>query len=239
MELFLIRHAESRNNIRKSDQERVSDPELTDNGRLQSIHLAEFLQKGLHLSRAEYEENKKPLDQIYCSAMKRSLDTVNPVGVAIGLNPEVWLDIHEVGGIYEFNSDLTKKIGRSGLNRKQIQYFFPEYILPEALNDEGWWNRDAEILSELSERVERVIKTLKDRAEENIRIGLVAHGGFISSFLCTLFHLKPAEGTAFQSYNCSTSRITFEKDEKITIQYLNFFDFLPENLRVSRPRCEI
>ncbi|HJL88418.1 MAG TPA: histidine phosphatase family protein, partial [SAR324 cluster bacterium] len=122
MELFLIRHAESRNNIRKSDQERVSDPELTDNGRLQSIHLAEFLQKGLHLSRAEYEKHKKPLDQIYCSAMKRSLDTVNPVGVAIGLNPEVWLDIHEVGGIYEFNSDLTKKIGRSGLNRKQIQH---------------------------------------------------------------------------------------------------------------------
>ncbi len=72
MELFLIRHAESRNNIRKSDQERFSDPELTDNGRLQSNHLAEFLQQGLHLSRIEYEENEKPLDQIYCSAMKRS-----------------------------------------------------------------------------------------------------------------------------------------------------------------------
>ena len=239
MELFLIRHAESRNNIRKSDQERVSDPELTDNGRLQSIHLAEFFQKCLHLSRTEYEENKKPLDQIYCSAMKRSLDTVNPVGVAIGLNPEVWLDIHEVGGIYEFNSDLTKKIGRSGLNRKQIQHFFPEYFLPEALNDEGWWNKDAEIRSELSERLKRVIKTLKERAEENVRIGLVAHGGFISSFLCTLFHLKPAEGTAFQSYNCSISRITFKNDEKIMIQYLNHFSFLPENLRVYRPRSQI
>lgn len=239
MELFLIRHAESRNNIRKSDQERFSDPELTDNGRLQSNHLAEFLKKGLHLSRVEYEENEKPLDQVYCSAMKRSLETVNQVGVAIGLTPEVWIDIHEVGGIYEFNSNLTKKIGRSGLNRKQIHHTFPEYILPETLNDQGWWNKDAEIFSELNERVERVIKTLKDRSEENIRIGMVAHGAFFSSFLCVLFNLKPAEGMAFQSHNCSISRITFEKNEKITIQYLNFFDYLPENLRVSRPNCEI
>ena len=239
MDLFLIRHAESRNNIRKSEEERVSDPELTENGRLQSNILAEFLQKSLHLSRTEFEENEKPLDQIYCSAMKRSLETVSPIGVAIGLKPMVWLDIHEVGGIYEFSSDLTKKIGRSGLNRKQIQYSYPEYVLPEEINDEGWWNKDAEILSELSERLKRVIKTLKERAEENVRIGLVAHGGFISSFLCTLFHLKPAEGTVFQSYNCSISQITFKNDKKIMIQYLNHFSFLPENLRVSRPRSQI
>ena len=48
MNLFLIRHAESRNNILKKDQERVSDPELTENGRLQSTYLAEFLQKGIY-----------------------------------------------------------------------------------------------------------------------------------------------------------------------------------------------
>ena len=44
MELFLIRHAESKNNIRKNDYERVSDPEITDNGRLQINHLADFIQ---------------------------------------------------------------------------------------------------------------------------------------------------------------------------------------------------
>ena len=91
----------------------------------------------------------------------------------------------------------------------------------------------------MSERVSRVINTLKDRAEENIRIGLVAPGGFFSSFLCTLFNLKPAEGTAFQTYNCSISQITFEKKEKIVIQYLNQYDYLPKNLRVSRPKCDI
>ena len=64
MNLFLIRHAESKNNIRKSYQERVSDPELTENGHLQSTYLAEFLQKGLHLSQTEFEENGKPFDHL-------------------------------------------------------------------------------------------------------------------------------------------------------------------------------
>ena len=126
MNLFLIRHAESKNNICKNYQERVSDPELTENGHLQSTYLAKFLQKGLHLSQREFEENQRPLDQIFCSAMQRSLETVGQVGVAIGLKPEVWLDIHEVGGIYEFNADFTKKIGLPGLNRKQIQCSFPD-----------------------------------------------------------------------------------------------------------------
>ena len=117
MNLFLIRHAESKNNICKNYQERVSEPELTENGHLQSTYLAEFLQKGLHLSQKEFEENQRPFDQIFCSAMQRSLETVGQVGVAIGLKPEVWLDIHEVGGIYEFDADLTKKIGHLGYRK--------------------------------------------------------------------------------------------------------------------------
>ena len=239
MELFLIRHAESRNNIRKSYDERVADPELTSNGLLQSNHLANFLQNGLHLKDTECEDNGNPFDQIYCSAMKRSLETVDPIGLATGLKPEVWLDIHEVGGLYIYNSDHTNQIGRSGLTREQINHSFPEYILPEGLNDSGWWNKDAEILTEICERVERVLKILMNRAEENVRLGMVTHGGFISSFLCKLFHLKPGKGTVFQSHNCSISRITFAKDKKITIQYLNYFSYLPEELRVSRPKCDI
>ena len=45
LELFLIRHAESKNNVRKNNFERLPDPELTENGEIQSRHLAEFLQK--------------------------------------------------------------------------------------------------------------------------------------------------------------------------------------------------
>ena len=73
MELFLIRHAESTNNARKNDAERVADPELTQNGLLQIEYLALFLKKGLHLTRLERETNHKVLDQLYCSATLRAL----------------------------------------------------------------------------------------------------------------------------------------------------------------------
>jgi broad specificity phosphatase PhoE len=52
LELFLIRHAESTNNIRKKESERVADPELTQRGLLQRDQLAKFIQKGMHLTKA-------------------------------------------------------------------------------------------------------------------------------------------------------------------------------------------
>ena len=87
--------------------------------------------------------------------------------------------------------------------------------------------------------VERVLNIIKDRAEENVRLGLVTHGVFISSFLSSLFNLNIADSIAFQSHNCSISRLTFERNKKVTIQYLNFYGYLPENLRVPRPDLNI
>ncbi len=52
---------------------------LQKNGEIQSRHLAEFLQKGRHLSDEEFKNKNKPLDIIYCSAMKRSLETTRPI----------------------------------------------------------------------------------------------------------------------------------------------------------------
>ena len=239
MELFLIRHAESKNNVRKNDFERLPDPELTKNGEIQSRHLAEFLQKGGHLSDKEFKSKNKPLDIVYCSAMKRSLATTRPIANAIDQVPEIWLDIHEVGGIYKFNSDLSKKIGLPGLSRSQIKDAYPNYLFPETFNDNGWWNKDAETLPNLKIRAEKVLMSLERRSEEDLFIGLVTHGAFISSFLCTIFNLDLAKNNAFQSHNCSVSRLTFGKNNKVTIQYLNYFNYLPDQLRVPRPKCEI
>ena len=52
MELFLIRHAESKNNVRKNDFERLPDPELTKNGEIQSRHLAELFLRTLFFDSA-------------------------------------------------------------------------------------------------------------------------------------------------------------------------------------------
>ena len=239
MELFLIRHAESTNNARKNDAERVADPELTQRGLLQRDHLAKFIQKGMHLTKAEREAGGEVLDQLYCSAMQRALLTTLPIGLAIGLKPEVWLDIHEVGGLYDHNSVEMNKIGFSGLNRVEINKRFPGYILPPDITDRGWWNKGKEKQLASHKRVQRVIQILVERAEEKARIGMVTHGAFMSLFLSKLFKLLPIKNTTFQHYNSSISRITFEKKDLIIIQYLNSFEYLPENLRIPRPGFDI
>ena len=43
----------------------------------------------------------------------------------------------------------------------------------------------------------------------------------------------------FQHYNSSISRISFKKNNKIIIQYLNSFEYLPEDLRIPRPDFDI
>ncbi len=239
MELFLIRHAESTNNIRKKESERVADPELTQRGLLQRDHLVNFIQKGRHLTNTERESGGEVLDQLYCSAMQRALQTTQPIGQSIGLKPEVWVEIHEVGGLYELNPVDGSKLGCSGLKREEITTLFPGYILPPRVTNHGWWNREAEDMSTTHLRVRRVIKLLSERATENSRIGLVTHGAFLSLFFSMLFKLLPSKNMMFQHYNSSISRISFEKKDMIIIQYLNSFEYLPENLRIPRPGFDI
>ena len=98
MELFLIRHAESTNNIRKNESDRVADPELNQRGLLQRDHLVNFIQNGLHLTNTERKSGGKVLDHLYCSAMQRALQTTQPIGQSIELKPEL-------------RNDLDKKLG--------------------------------------------------------------------------------------------------------------------------------
>ncbi|MCH2271200.1 MAG: hypothetical protein MK510_11870 [SAR324 cluster bacterium] len=155
------------------------------------------------------------------------------------VQPEVWVDIHEVGGLYELNPIDGKKVGCSGLYLEEINNGFPDYILPAALTNQGWWNREAEEMSATHLRVKQVLQLLTDRAAENSRIGLVTQGAFMSIFFSMLFKLLPSKKMMFQRYNSRISRISFEKKDRIIIQYLNFFEYLPESLRIPHPGFDI
>ena len=88
-------------------------------------------------------------------------------------------------------------------------------------------------------RVKQVLQLLTDRAAENSRIGLVTQGAFMSIFFSMLFKLLPSKKMMFQRYNSRISRISFEKKDRIIIQYLNFFEYLPESLRIPHPGFDI
>ena len=100
MDLFLIRHGESSNNALADVSLRVADPELTEKGRDQIEYAADYIGKGLHLYPEEREEGQPGLDRLYCSAMIRAMHTAEPIGKALGMAPEIWVDIHETGGIF-------------------------------------------------------------------------------------------------------------------------------------------
>jgi broad specificity phosphatase PhoE len=105
MQLYIIRHAQSTNNALADQRFRVSDPGLTETGHRQAELLAEHLVHGS----GRFTSSTNPagaagigygITRLYCSPMLRALQTARPVSHALGLIPEIWIEIHEYGGIW-------------------------------------------------------------------------------------------------------------------------------------------
>ncbi len=152
MKLFIIRHAESANNHLALDltydeymHHRSVEPPLTELGVRQAEVLAQHLAQGPNPEQFR-EELSSPrsaygITHLYCSPMLRALQTALPVAQALGLQPEIWIDIHEHGGMFLGNprSDDGLTI-HPGLTRTEILTDFPGYCLPDAISEDGWWN---------------------------------------------------------------------------------------------------
>jgi probable phosphoglycerate mutase len=229
VELFIIRHGESANNALQDASQRVKDPELTAKGERQAEHVAEFLQTGGHLRPSE-RGTAAPLDQLYCSAMIRALQTAQPIGKATGLRAEVWVDIHEIGGIYLDHGGEKGLVGYSGQTQSEIQRRFDGYQLPDEIGENGWWNRDMESLAESQGRAIAVASALQRRAGEQTRIGLVSHGAFTSCLLQALAGGLPNEQLYYDHYNTAITRISFSAKGQMTVVYQNRAEHLPDEL---------
>lgn len=163
MILYLIRHAQSTNNARPFE-EHVPDPPLTELGEQQAEFLAEYLAAGTHV--APYDEHNGYITSLYCSAMHRSLQTASIIQEAIDVRPEVWVDIHEHGGMFSRNG-AGETMGLSGKTRQDIETEFPGCILPNDVTDAGWWHDDGrEDLPGCQARALRVASQLRRWAQE-------------------------------------------------------------------------
>ena len=95
MDVLLIRHAESANNaLWARDRDafttgRTHDPPLTELGFEQADVLARHL-----------AERGARIDRLVASPMLRAIQTARPVAAALGVPLEVWVEVHERGGIY-------------------------------------------------------------------------------------------------------------------------------------------
>lgn len=242
MKLFLIRHAQSFNNALPPERERferVSDPPLTELGQQQAQLLAEHLASGKNPELSHWtsvEATASPnrrgynITKLYCSAMHRALQTTLPISRTLGLAPEVWLDIHEHGGIFLEYEDERGTVGYPGKFRSEILAEFPDYNLPELITEEGWWNGGCEDWSGCHSRAIKVAAALRDQAASEERIAIVSHGGFIDALIKALMNQLPNPQVFYYMFNTAISRIDLRPDGPLDFRYWNWVEHLPKEL---------
>jgi 2,3-bisphosphoglycerate-dependent phosphoglycerate mutase len=245
MQLYLIRHAQSENNalyVRTgSFESRSSDPGLSEVGQAQAHLLGRFLKQGDPASNADqhdaFNQHGFDLTHLYCSLLRRSIETALAVSSSVNIPVVADVDLHEWGGVFEISGEDREYLGLPGPNRSFFEESYPEVILPESLGDEGWWDQPHEPRQEAYLRAGRFLKALLAKhggSEDNV--ALVTHAGFYHSLLTEIAGLpldpdneRWMTGILFAMNNAAVSRISFVERGTIFV-YLNRADYLPREL---------
>jgi 2,3-bisphosphoglycerate-dependent phosphoglycerate mutase len=244
MQLFIIRHGQSANNALEDESQRTFDPTLTEIGKQQAERLAQFLagsesrdpdfNAGSGFSGEPGVNNRNPfgITHLYCSAMYRALQTAAPVARALGLHPEVWIDIHEQGGMYL--DENGSRQGFPGKTRREILGEFPDYVLPETITDAGWYDatRGYEEMYSGAGRAIKVALELRRRAAgefKDARVAVITHGTFIDLMLKAFQGQLPNRQFYYSHYNTGITRLDITP-EYLLVRYTNRVDHLPHDL---------
>ena len=232
-QLYLIRHGESANNALVGESPRTADPCLTQTGQAQAKSIAAHLkheQDRTDVRDGLVGEGGYGIGRLYCSAMLRALQTAQPIGAALGLAPQVWLEVHEGGGMWLDHQDGRGRVGHPGLTRSEMERQFAGFKIPDGVTDCGWCNRSSERGEQLSARAAQVAGNIRDmppRAEE--RIAIVSHGGFLNLLIQHLLFGRHVQGCFFSCHNTGFSRLDFNEG-RLMVRYLNRVDHLSKDL---------
>lgn len=223
MKLYLIRHGQSYNNAIADETRRVQDPPLTETGIEQAQRL------GAYIGQADWG-----ITHLYCSAMYRALHTCQPIAQALNMQPEVWVDIHEGGGIFLRDFETGKVTGYGGMTRSQILGQFPNYQLPEAITEDGWWNADKgeETLADFISRGVKVGLALRERRESEDVIALVVHAGFMDVLLKALLNQLPLSprDVFYRHNNTGITLVDFPLKDRMVVSFMNRTEHLPPDM---------
>lgn len=242
MQVYFVRHGQSTNNhlwSRTGNNEgRVADPELTGTGQKQAEHVAAFLSRG-DAGGASSSQDAGPalqnvdgfgITHVYASLMIRAVATGHAIASALGLPLHGWVDLHEEGGIYLADPETGERRGGPGQPRSYFEARFPELLLPDAVTEEGWYNKPFEEAEARVQRARRVLDQLQLRhGGAGDRVVLVSHGGFFQRFMLVSLGLPDSASVWFAINNASVTRLDFEGGG-VEIAYTNRVDFLPREL---------
>ena len=229
MHVYLIRHAQSENNVLSSEtmHRRKVDPDLTELGYRQREALAEFL-----ANESDAGGKGFGISCLYTSAMYRSLLTAQPVSEALDTRPMIWLDLHEQGGMFRRQNGHVS--GHTGMSRSAILSKFPGYRLPETVSESGWYDAALGFEPE-THSLFRAIKVAKDLSKWSTTeavIALISHAGFLDILLKAICGQLPSRPYTmrYYHYNTAITRIDYEGSRPV-LHYMNRVDHLPVALR--------
>jgi probable phosphoglycerate mutase len=168
MELLMIRHALP---VRRELAEGAADPELAPEGAKQALLLAEYL-------------SAERLDAVYCSPLRRAVQTAAPVAESQGH------DVVVVDEVAEYD-------------RTASEYVPVEEL--KAADDPRWramlageWDAE-ETPEQFASRVVAGIERLV-AAHRGGRIAVVCHGGVINGYLSHILGLPQSNGFFYPNY---------------------------------------
>ena len=244
MRLYLIRHAESANNLVHGTEDAVrcyqTDPEITGDGHRQGALLGEHMaslgsEPRQHPNQKDHQGHYA-LTHLYCSLMTRSLLTAGYVAKSCALDLQALDHVHEKMGLYRYE-DNGEMVGAEGPARPYFEQRFPHVRLPEWVGETGWWNRPVEPDDEFIHRVSesyREIVALHGNTDHNV--ALVTHSDYIDQLLNEITGTvrKPHNYAShwesnWVTHNTSITRVDF-LDGSANIVYLNRIDHLPAEL---------
>jgi 2,3-bisphosphoglycerate-dependent phosphoglycerate mutase len=246
MKLYLIRHAESANNViystTGSEKGTVPDPEITEPGhqqaRLLGEHMADPQAEAQHHPRQvkQGEPQGFGLTHLYCSLMTRSILTAQYIAEACGLPLCAHADIFEKGGIYERRDD-GGKIGLPGPDRSYFNKRFPGLQLPETLDGGGWYDRPHETDEAFLERSKQVVEDVERRhGDTDDCVAMVIHGDLLDQYLNELTGAERLTENYSRHWvgnwafhNTSITRIDYVAGSR-SIVYTNRLQHLPPEL---------
>jgi len=247
MQLFLIRHGQSKNNAH-DDAHVHPDPDLTDLGHRQAAYLAAWMIEANDTesitrlsmrdpSRQDHHPIK--LTHLFVSPMRRTLQTAQPLAQAFGTEAHVHPLIYEAGGLYERAATSAHGgIGPyRGMSATQIKAEFPDYFIDPAIGDDGWYTLDREeSLDECHARADQMAELFKRRVSTDemwraASVALVSHGMFIDCMLLSLMGVAAAmRQSYFWVYNTSITRVELRRDGYAIIRNVNRVAHLPPEM---------
>lgn len=233
MILYYIRHAQSANNAlydaTGSSEGRSDDPALSAIGEEQARRVAAWM-AALPEPPARHRHADLRPTHLYCSLMKRAVQTGSAIAGALDLPLRGWPDLHEAGGVYLDGEEEGERYGRPGLGRSQLENLHNGLHLPPEVGEEGWYNRPFEERGERILRAQRVLAELRRRhgGTEDCVV-FVSHGTFYNYFLAALFNLEAEKNWWMLINNTGITKIEFHQDEFV-LAYANRTAHLPPEL---------